>query len=420
VKLLFVLQELPYPASNGHRQKVLSLLTHLAKNHDCDVLAMGTQADLSRCEPWLRDLARLRILGVFQPDLVRFLRMRQSIGLVLAHATQSSIRYKSSSLELAIDRAVQHTKYDVVHVDLISMAQYCARLTTAKRVLSLNDSLSLTMFGRFHNKFAPFMFRLRAMAHGVLQLRVDKKLFRMADAVHFVGANDANWFRRRLGAPNAVYIPLAVNSDWLRVVPSSNSQRNHTLVIVEKLWADQHKNAVEQFLANHWLPLRRKYPQLRLVLIGGKGMAQSFRTFVGRLPGIELYEWVDRLDDVLADASIAVFPYSVPVGMKTRVLQCMAAMNTVVGTRDAFSGVPIASGRDAVVASSHAQMATVIDSLLTDPDRCRQIGTNARRTLQDHFTADVIGAGWEELYRDIAAGVPVRSSYGLPGDGVDT
>ena len=219
MKLLFVLQELPYPASNGVRQKVLMPLSYLARKHQCDILAIGSQSDVSECEEWAKKFPRLRILGVFLPDRVRFLRVRQVLALITATVVPASIRYRSQGLQSALERAVAQHDYDVVHVDLLSMAPLCTKLGERKRILSLNDATSLTMFGRVKNRYGPIMFRLFALVHGLLQLKIDRKLFRTADAVHFVSAFDADWCRDRFGVNNAVHIPLAVQPRYLAKTP---------------------------------------------------------------------------------------------------------------------------------------------------------------------------------------------------------
>jgi glycosyltransferase involved in cell wall biosynthesis len=307
--------------------------------------------------------------------------------------------------------------YDVVHVDLISMAPYCTRLGARKRVLSLNDPLSLTLFDQAQNRFAPLRTRLGALVHALLQVRVDKKLFQMADAVHLVSGHDAEWCRDHLRALSAVQIPVAVRPESLQVVPSADERRGHTLVIVEKLWIHGHLSAVKQFLAAHWLTLRRRHPTARLILIGGRHIPSSFRSFIHGLPGAELYEWVHSLEDLLAGTSIAVFPYSGACGMKNRVLQCMAARNAVVGTSASFSGLPVRNGVEAVIADSHAEIAAGIDRLLNNPDARQEIGNCARRFIEAGYTEERVGRAWEQLYQDVAFAAPIQDSYPVEDKG---
>ena len=197
------------------------------------------------------------------------------------------------------------------------------------------------------------------------------------------------------------------------MTPTTDERRGQTLVIVDKLWADQHRVAVERFLVDHWGAIRQRHPDARLIVIGGKGMPEHFSNYVRGLPGCELHERVDRLEDVLATAGIAVFPYSVEVGMKTRVLQCMASMNAVVATPNGFLGLPVQNGVDAIIADDHAAIASAVDSLLAEPARAVTMGEKARTFIASRFTESHVGQAWEALYRDVASGAPVQESYGV-------
>ena len=419
MRLLFVVSELPYPPSNGVRLKLASILGYMASRHDCDVLAIGGAEAVAGCEPWLKELPRLRILAAFPAEGVRFLRLRQLVHLIRGSVEWPSMRYRSKALAAAVGAAVASGRYDVVHFDLISMAHYCPEAGRAKRVLSLNDSLSLALFARGRDQRLPFTHRLAARAHGLLQLGADRKLFGLADAVHLVSEYDADWSRTRLGRRNVVHIPVAAQPDSLRVVPSSDQGRSHSLILIDALWASTQRRAARRFLAEQWPSIRGKYPAARLIIIGGAGLPPSFSCFVHSLPGVELHEWVERLPELLATVGIAVFPYSHQGGMKNRVLQCMAAGIAVVGTPSSFSGLPVHDGSEVLVAESLSGIAVRIDTLLGDVELSRVIGQRARRLISARFTQEQIGRAWEHLYQDVATGAPLRSSYSASMEGAE-
>lgn len=412
MKLLFLLQELPFPPSNGFRQKIFNLISYMGRNHRCDVIALGTQDDLDRSTPWVRQIWGLRILGVFPPDQVPFLRTKQWFKLLLSHDSPSWLRFRSHALKQAIDSALSEENYDAAHVDLQGMAQYCKKLGPLKRVLSLNDSMSLTLFGAAKNHYAPFWVRLAAFAKAWPQMLVDKAQFRLADAVHFVGAYDTDWCKRSFKISNAVYIPLAVESAFLQIEGKKDkADGSRKIIIVDKLWASQHRNAVKNFLSKFWAGLYNKYPYIKLIVIGGKGMPTDFQHYVRNLPGVELHDWVDRLEDTLAETEIAVFPYSVAVGMKTRVLECMAAKNAVIGTSDAFRGLPVRHKQHVFIVKDQNEMAMGIEELLLGDVLRDQMGQSARELINQHFTQETIGAAWERLYEDVHKGSKLRDSY---------
>jgi len=412
MKLLFLLQELPFPPSNGFRRKIFGLLSHMGQEHRCDVLAIGTPEDLRKSEPWVSSIPGLHILGVYPPDRVPFLELRQFGTLLLTSDSPSWLRYRSAGLVQAIRRALRENTYDLAHVDLQGMASFCRILKPMKIVLSLNDAMSLTFLGTAANRYASWPMRAASFARAWPQMRIDRAMFGLADAVHFVGSYDAEWCRRRLGASNAVYVPLAVDGAFLSVTPKRDRGGvAGRIVIVDKLWAAQHRNAVAAFLSRQWPALQGKFPDARLTVIGGMGMPDSFKRLAGSLPGVELHEWVERLEDLLAETSIAVFPYSVAVGMKTRVLECMAAMNVVVGTPNAFLGLPVEHGKHVFIAESLDGIAQGIGEILSSETMGAAMGEAAREVVHANFGRERVGKAWECLYEDIIHGKAPKLAY---------
>lgn len=405
MKLLFLLQDLPYPPSNGYRQKIYNLLNHVAQHHDCDLLVFGTPADQSVAQPWLDQIPRLRVLGVFSPDRVPFLRVRQFLQFVSSFKSPVWLRFRSEGFRNAIRNAMAGTHYDVVHLDLQGMAQYCSILGSTKRVLSLNDAMSATLFDAAANRHAPLLSRISWFLQAWHQLGVDKSLFSLADAVHFVGKYDLEWCEKNLKVRNGVYIPLAVDPVFLNNRPQERHDAGVIrLLIIDKLWAPQHLNAVKEFLMEHWSEIHSRHPGTELTIIGGKGMPAEFVEYVKSIPGLRLYDWVERLEETLDKADIAIFPYAVAVGMKTRVLQCMASRAAVIGTRNAFLGLPVENKKNVYEAEDMDAMARGVEYLLTAPSLRTQIAQSARVVIEENFTQDIIGTAWERLYSNVSRG----------------
>ncbi len=340
------------------------------------------------------------------------MEFRQLGTILFTSDSPSWLRFRSTGLERAIRCSLRKTVYDLAHVDLQGMASYCKDLRPLKTVLSLNDAMSLTLLGVAANRYAPWHMRAASFARAWSQMRVDRTMFRLADAVHFVVMYDAEWCRKRLGAANAVHVPLAVDGAFLSVDPKRD-RRDETrkILIVDKLWAAQHRNAVAAFLSGHWPALHAKFPDARLIIIGGRRIPDSFQRLARGLPGVELHEWVERLEDLLAETSIAVFPYSVPVGMKTRVLECMAAMNAVVATPNAFLGLPVEHEKHVYIADSMEGIARGVEEILSSETTVTEMGEAAREIVRRNFSLERVGKAWECLYEDIICGRALRSAY---------
>jgi glycosyltransferase involved in cell wall biosynthesis len=89
----------------------------------------------------------------------------------------------------------------------------------------------------------------------------------------------------------------------------------------------------------------------------------------------------------------------------------MAAMNTVVGTPNAFLGLPVQHREHVFIAKDQHEIAEGIEELLASDVLRNQIGRNARAFIKENFTQEAIGGAWERLYEDIIKGRDLHESY---------
>lgn len=133
-------------------------------------------------------------------------------------------------------------------------------------------------------------------------------------------------------------------------------------------------------------------------------MPEEFHNYVAGVPGLQLHEWVERLEETLRQTDVAIFPYSVSVGMKTRILQCMACRVVVIGTENAFFGLPFEHKKHVYMVQNLDEMAEGLELLLRSPTLRSQIAQDARDVIETNFTQEIIGAAWERLYANVSRG----------------
>ena len=149
-------------------------------------------------------------------------------------------------------------------------------------------------------------------------------------------------------------------------------------------------------------------PGCRLVLAGDgparAGLEQLVRArglddrveFAGWVEGPWTDRWRPRL--VAVPSRFEAMPLVI--------LEAMQAGIPVVATR--VGGVPevVMEGRTGLLVDPDdpAALAAALRELLDDPRRCEEMGTEAKRRLRDHFTADRMLSSYEALYQEVACG----------------
>jgi glycosyltransferase involved in cell wall biosynthesis len=153
--------------------------------------------------------------------------------------------------------------------------------------------------------------------------------------------------------------------------------------------------------------LAPKFPGLRLVF-GGEGDMESLRKRAAELgigDRIELPGWVgpSARDEQLARASVFCLP-SHAEGLPMSMLEAMAAGTAVVAT--SVGGIPetIVDGDNGLLVPPRDEeaLASALEQVLGDETQRARLAGNARVTIEQHYSTEVVCGQLSALYRELA------------------
>jgi glycosyltransferase involved in cell wall biosynthesis len=90
-------------------------------------------------------------------------------------------------------------------------------------------------------------------------------------------------------------------------------------------------------------------------------------------------------------------------GLPISLLEAMAAAKPVIATRIGGTDELVTSGYDGLLVEprdSHA-LAQAMKTLLSDPERARQLATSAQRTVADRFSAELMCNRVSQVYGEL-------------------
>jgi polysaccharide biosynthesis protein PslH len=194
--------------------------------------------------------------------------------------------------------------------------------------------------------------------------------------------------------------------------PPTEAREPLTIVITGKM--SYHANVtavrwlVEQVMPKVWSAL----PTARLWIVGqdpsrevqalgrpwtnprgagsGAGMPEARVLVTGTVPDVRPF---------LRKAAVAVAPIRYGVGIQNKVLEAMACGTPVVATEQAVAGVRARPGAELVVASTAAEFAQAVVTLLQDPAKSAQLALAARAFIERQHDWRQVGARMTDLYR---------------------
>jgi glycosyltransferase involved in cell wall biosynthesis len=405
LKILFLLQDVPFPISDGMRWKTFHLLQYLSERHQCDVIAFTESAHPSDTEVLRSQLPNVNWLSVV-PRRRGVARKVRAAFQILTGRPASLARYSSAAFSAALRSALGHQDYDVIHYDIINLAQY--HVASIPSVHSPNDATSL-FYQRMASTTHNFLMRFRLRIGTILIRNYEKNNYTKFSAVHVVSKPDASYLRHLVPNAHVVYIPFGVQSaQYLDSQPSSYDAASPLSVLVlGGANVPGVSTGIERFVKCCLPRLLETMPEL-LVRIQGRGNIDFVRRVCGTLDQrVVISDWVENLDELIRSATVVVLPDASGTGIKTRALQALACGAAIVGTSVAFEGIKdfVNSGQHCVIVDDDLGLIREVSTLLANQEQRQVMCSSATKLVCEQLSWDRLGPLYEDMYREAAAGV---------------
>ena len=401
MKILYLLQDFPYPPDDGVRIKTFDLITYMGRKHECHILSFYWGDKGERVEEFRRIVPNVKILGLFSTCSGIDLHAKRFKHLLRGRPVFLS-RWDSGTFAHAVQRALIANDYDVVHIDGLALAPYLRFCKTKPTVLSTTDSVSRAYKGSMTSS-ALFRMYLSFAVWSIM--RFERKVLPSASKVHVVSEPDAQYLLDNVPGIRIESIELAVSSQILQYpfwrVRAGESKR---ILFSGNVSAAGIAKGLLDFLWESYPIIQRTFSDVEMVVLG-RNAAASFQRQIKCVPNVHFISWVKDYSGEVAAAQVVIIPDRSGTGIKSRVLHAMALARPVVGTALALEGIPVQDGVHCFVRDTPSSFAQAVIDLLRDEELRKHMGEAARRLITEMYTVDTIGSRWESLYeRAIAEG----------------
>lgn len=399
LKILFLLQDVPFPISDGMRWKVFYLLKYLSARHQCDVIAFADRTP--NMTTLQRELPAVNWLAIVPRDEGVTRTWNTSLQL-LAGRPASLGRFHSGEYEKCLHEAVRTENYDVLHFDIVNMAQYWR--SDVASVHSPNDATSL-FYCRMAQSVDDWVMKLRLKLGAFLLRRFEQKAYPKFTKIHVVSNVDADYLRHNVPGADVVFIPFGVEGEKslskLTIAPEISSSRNAPLILVlGGANVPGVAAGIQEFIKSVLPQVATRFPKAEF-RIQGRGTDRLLeRLEVSEKINVYASTWVDDLDALIQTATLVVLPDKAGTGIKTRALQALACGAAIVGTKVAFEGLQeyVQNGTHCMIANTPDELALQLNELLSDDTKRKAMGNAATTLVRTHLSWSHLGPQYEALY----------------------
>jgi glycosyltransferase involved in cell wall biosynthesis len=158
------------------------------------------------------------------------------------------------------------------------------------------------------------------------------------------------------------------------------------------------KEGLEWFLYEIWPDLEKLSSELRFY-IAGKNMQREFFEYDSDNVVVE-GEVMDAVE-FMNSKSIMIVPLLSGSGMRVKIIEGMAMRKCVIATTIAAEGIECQHGRDILIADTADEFYRSILQCITNPNRCREIGENARKTAEKHYDISNVAKRMVNVYEQL-------------------
>ncbi len=388
--VLYLTTEFPWPAISGGRVRSLADLRLIASLPE----VLGVDLVCLEEEPTSSDDIRalaseLPKLAIFPPVFhpIHLKKHPAWLPLVAALRLVPGLPYLagkwvSPRVARALRRVVLGRVPDLVYIDHLGMAVYERRLRRwaprARFVLGQHNVES-DFFAQFAAKKSGLVRRL-AELETRLARRVEIDVMRRVDAVVAISSSDAASFEEMAGVLASV-VP--------QVVPVTRTPwepRGPRAVYVGNLSWHPNVAGLDWFCERVWPLVRDALPSAELDVVGsGLPRGEGGEQIVPdrwKKPGITVHGFVADLEPLYLRSSAFVAPILGGSGVRIKLLEGFRAGLPLVTTPAGALGLPIASGREALVAGAPGDFARDLVRLLCDVELQRSLREGAYTFLE--------------------------------------
>jgi len=111
--------------------------------------------------------------------------------------------------------------------------------------------------------------------------------------------------------------------------------------------------------------------------------------------------YVEDTRPYVAPAAVCIVPLRIGSGTRIKILEAMAMGKAVVTTSVGCEGLKVTDGHDILVADDPADFAQKTIWALDHPHERKQIGRNARRTVESQYDWKMIARKQARIFREL-------------------
>lgn len=405
LKVLYLAPLIPYPLTDGGRQRLHSVMKALLDEHDVYFAGLARATDDHSDWPIGRLLAAQPLVTIDKPSMESTKSRVGAVSGLKRWAQPSAFRRVEATQFGPSLQLLPLQQIDVVHVATTLVAPFAIALKQQFPHLQLVADLpdiAWHMRYRVATRVDGWWYRrsgLNAFVDTARWYSFEKAVVPHFSRIFVCSAVDRERLRGWVDLDRVCVAPNGTDVDAVAMsaIPASSSD----LVFVGTMSYEPNEEGVLYFSKEVWPQIRQAMPEARFWIVGKDPSLRVQRLARGE-DGIVVTGAVPDVRPFLERAAAVVVPLRSGGGTRLKILEAMAAGRPVVSTAIGIEGIEAKPGRHYLLADGPEELSHACVVLLRDREKARAMAAEGRALVEERYDWRVALRCLTECYAKLA------------------
>lgn len=380
MKILFLCNKSPYPASEGGPMAMNSLVTGLLDaGHQVKILAVNSKKYHVTLEDIPQDYRKKTGIELIDVDL-RVKPLAAFTNLFTGKSYHVE-RFISKDFTNRLIEVLKKDTYDVVQLETLFMTPYTETIRKHSKALVVLRAHNVEhLIWERIAKGTRFFLKRIYIKHLARTLRnYELSAISKVDGIAAITRKDAAFFRKYC-ATTTIDIPYGVNLEEFH--PNYDIQDKPQFYHIGSMNWMPNVEGIRWFIDECLDPVVAKVPEF-IFHLAGRNIPDWLKTL--KNDHVDVIGEVPDAKEFVANHDVAIVPLLSGSGIRIKIIESMALGKTVITTLVGAEGILYDEDINIIIAENKAKMAEAIRRINENPTMAEEIGKAARQLVEDMY-----------------------------------
>ncbi len=383
-RMLIISPVTPYPVHHGAGSAIYGYIRALRDAFDIIFVGFCPERFQEQAQEGLNTLCRKAVLFPAPPS--RKLDAFSSTPFLFSNL-------KSDAMQRAVDRILKEDSPDVVQVEYLAMADYAAN-ARCPRIIRAHVQEWWHYYLNWKQTHG-LRTRLEHLFWSLDSIRHNRRTLESFDWVLVTSEEERRRALELAPGVRAEALPFIL-MDCSQFEPGPYVPRDPTMVFVGFLPHTPNSEALDYFIRQELPLIRAEEPRARLTVVG-EGASNAMKGLMHD-NGVDYRGYVERIWEIYWESRVNVVPVTSGGGIRTKIIEAMAAGVPIVTNSFAPNGLGLLSDHHVIMRESPEESAAAILRLFRDDAHWLRLRQSARRLVENAYSLERVGPRIQARY----------------------